>query len=255
VVLPLTFVYAFFDRACLACSWGTSRLNLKGQEKMNIFEKEIGIIGDAQVEHLKLSYEEFMQQAHDIRTRLGKQAYLLDGYLPYLFKSINVTLAYQAASDGFDAGGELNSLCLGVIRDGNKYKKHPFYEHAKEYIDAHPLEYQDINTKASLYCSMLAYDFLKVAAEQYFDVVKGNLIGTLNILDLRDLYVKICELLGSEEAMESLNLLFCQRFLIATTMDVFLQGMTNELLYSLDYRDRETSKQVFQLLLDGGELK
>jgi hypothetical protein len=41
-----------------------------------------------------------------------------------------------------------------------------------------------------------------------------------------------------------------QRFLIGKAMDIFLQGMTNQLLYSLTYRDRETSKQVFQLLLD-----
>ncbi len=50
--------------------------------------------------------------------------------------------------------------------------------------------------------------------------------------------------------MEHLNLLFCQQFLIVKTMDIFLQGMTNQLLYSLTCRDRETSKQVFQLLLD-----
>lgn len=52
--------------------------------------------------------------------------------------------------------------------------------------------------------------------------------------------------------MENLNILYCQRFLIANAMDIFLQGMTNQLLYSLTYRDRETSKQVFQLLLDEG---
>jgi len=31
----------------------------------------------------------------------------------------------------------------------------------------------------------------------------------------------------------------------------FLQGMTNDLLYSLACRDAETSRQVFQLVLDG----
>jgi len=50
--------------------------------------------------------------------------------------------------------------------------------------------------------------------------------------------------------MEHLNLLFCQRFLIAKATDIFLQGMTNQLLHSLTCRDRETLKQVLQLLLD-----
>ena len=50
--------------------------------------------------------------------------------------------------------------------------------------------------------------------------------------------------------MEQLNLPFCQRFLNIKAMDIFLLGMTNQLLYSLTYRDRETWSQVFQLLLD-----
>jgi hypothetical protein len=50
--------------------------------------------------------------------------------------------------------------------------------------------------------------------------------------------------------MEHLNLLFCQRFLIVKAMDIFLQKMANRLLHSLTWRDRETLKQVLQLLLD-----
>lgn len=51
--------------------------------------------------------------------------------------------------------------------------------------------------------------------------------------------------------MERLNLLFRQRFLIVTAMQVYLQSMTNQLMYALTTRDRETQKQVFQIILDG----
>jgi hypothetical protein len=40
-------------------------------EKMNIFKNESEILGGATVEHLKHSFEEFFQQAVEIRTRLG----------------------------------------------------------------------------------------------------------------------------------------------------------------------------------------
>ena len=63
-------------------------------------------------------------------------------------------------------------------------------------------------------------------------------------------YYRICEAIGGEKEMEHLNLLFCQQFLITKVMDIFHQGMTNQILYLLTYRDRETSKLVFQLLLD-----
>jgi hypothetical protein len=92
---------------------------------------------------------------------------------------------------------------------------------------------------------------MKTTAEEFFIKVKNESIAVLDICDLRELYSKICDLLGGEEAMERLNLLFRRRFLIADTMAIFHQAMTNQLLYSLTYRDRETSKQIFQLLLDG----
>ena len=84
--MPPAFAYAF-------CIWGTFRLNLKGREKMNIFENESGISGSASVEHLKRSFEEFLQQSVEIRTRLGKQGYLLDKYLSYLFEATNIKAA------------------------------------------------------------------------------------------------------------------------------------------------------------------
>jgi hypothetical protein len=213
-------------------------------------ENENGIIGDAPIEHLNHSFEELIGQSCEIRTKLGNQAYLLDKYLSYLFESTNRTQVYVAASDGFDTAGELNGLCYSVIRDDPKYKDHPFYEQVKAYIDAHPLKHQEPHTKVPIYCSALAGDFLKYSAEKYFDKIKSDSVSVLDICNLCDLYDKICGLLGSEETMENLNLLFQQRFLITTAMAAFLQGMTNQLLYSLTYRDRESSKQIFQLILD-----
>ena len=104
-----------------------------------------------------------------------------------------------------------------------------------------------------MYCSLLNREFMEFAAKQFYSKVEDESISALDICDLHELYAQICSSLGNEEAMEKLNLLFRQRFLIADTMTIFLQAMTNQLLYSLSYRDRETSKQVFQLLLDGGE--
>lgn len=217
---------------------------------MNIFENETGIIGDASIEHLQRSFEELLQQAREIRVMLGKQGYLLDKYLSYLFESSNETLAYEAACEGFEVAGELNRLFLELIQNNCQYTDHAFYEQAKAYIEAHPLAHQEPHTKLSLYYCALDGSFLKFAYKQYFDRVVVNSHAVLDVCDLQSLYSKICDLLGSEDAMVNLNLLFRQRFLITTAMAAFLQGTTNQLMYSLTYRDRETSKQVFQLLLD-----
>ena len=49
--------------------------------------------------------------------------------------------------------------------------------------------------------------------------------------------------------MEELNRKL-RRFQVVSLRDAFLQGYTNDLLYQLTWRDPESSKQIFQLLLD-----
>lgn len=50
--------------------------------------------------------------------------------------------------------------------------------------------------------------------------------------------------------MEELNKQLQQRFLIVPVALSFAQGLTYDLLYKLTARDPETSRQMFQLLLD-----
>jgi hypothetical protein len=218
---------------------------------MNMFNEVEGILGYAQTEHLNQALNKFFGQAREIRTRLGGQAYLLDKYLSFLFETVNQRLAHDAASDGFETAGELIGICAGIVRDEPMHTDHWFYTQAREYIESHPLTFQEPHTQVSMYCTLLNDNFMKLAIEQYVTEVKTATRAVLDICDLRELYDQICGLLGSEELMERLNMLFRQRFLIADTMTAFLQGMTNQLLYWLTYRDRETSRQIFQLLPDG----
>jgi len=57
-------------------------------------------------------------------------------------------------------------------------------------------------------------------------------------------------LIVDENLMEQLNLALKERFFIVPVIAGFMQGLANDLLYSLTYRDSETSKQIFQLIMD-----
>jgi hypothetical protein len=217
---------------------------------MNIFENESGILGSYSVDGLNRSFKEFLGQAVKIRMQLGSQSYLLDQYLSNLFEAASEVLAYEAATKGFEAVSTINSLCSEILRGDAKNNDHPLYEQVKSFIDAHPMRYQVHFTRLSLSSLMLSCDLLKPLCKQYYMEIAANVNASVDTLELKSLYLKIYESLDSEKEMELLNLLFSQRFLIAKAMDVFLQEMTNQLLYSLTYRDRETSKQVFQLLFD-----
>ena len=50
--------------------------------------------------------------------------------------------------------------------------------------------------------------------------------------------------------MVALNSVIIDRFVISSTLNLFLQAITNEYLYCLLHRDPETSKRVFQRIVE-----
>lgn len=217
---------------------------------MNAFNSMEGILGDTRIQHLKRAFAEFLDQSRLIRDKLGRQAYLFDQYLSFLLEAANCTLAYDAAGRGFDGESPMFTMCLEILRHKPKDTENPVYDIMKAYIDANPLPYQEDGTKRAIYCAMLSGELLENAVKLFKEELTDRFREVVDIVDLRDLYRKICAILGSEDEMEKLHLLFRQRFLIATPVAIFMQGAANQLIYSLLHRDRETSRQVFQLILE-----
>jgi len=167
-----------------------------------------------------------------------------------LLEGVNATLVHSAAEDGFAASTELRHLCLAVMDGKMDSAGHPLYEKFQAYIIGHPLPYQERVTRLNLYCIALAGDYLEYVAGKYCQEQKEILQKTLDIVHLRDLYRKVSTVLGGEDALEQINLLLRQRFLIVTPIDCFLQGLTNDLLYTLTSRDMETGRLAVQLWLE-----
>jgi hypothetical protein len=214
------------------------------------FEKEEDFIGDVSIKNVRCSIEELFVRASNIRKQLGKQAYLLDRYLSYLMESANKTLAYESSSEGFDRFSELRGMCRDIIRGEKTNTDRPFFEQAEDFIGTNPLGCLEVQTKISLYAAMLSGYYLESMATKFYRGQQSGLMDVLDIIDFRQLYSKICELLGSEEEMKHIVQLFRKCFLLATPMACYLQGMANGLLYEFTIRDRESSKLMFQLLLD-----
>lgn len=218
---------------------------------MNIYYDYEGILGNSQQARLRNTLEDIFELARAIRKQLGKQGYLLDKYLHDLLTAINSTLAYEAADSGFQLTGKLLRFCNKLTRGEPVEKEHPLYEPVKEYIDDHPLPYQENTTKVNLYCIGLADAFLGYAIPAFIHDGKDAIRREVDIVALHDRYRKISSILGNEDQMEKLNLLIHQRFQVTTAMAGFLQGVTNSLLYALIERDVETGKTGLQLWLDG----
>ncbi|HCA28216.1 MAG TPA: hypothetical protein DEP23_00820 [Ruminococcaceae bacterium] len=218
---------------------------------MNFFNDFTSITGDAQSSYSNETLTEFFEQAELIREKAGKRAYLLDKYLSILLTAINTKLAQDAASDGFDTAGQLIGVCASVVRGEPEKADHWFFKKAKEYIELNPLDFQEKHTQVNLYFVLLFINFMNEAVSSYIDNLEYECRAVMDVCDLKDLFDGICSVLGEEEPMEKLNCLFRQQFLLVNAMTTFWQGASNQLTYCLAFRDRETSKQIFQLLPEG----
>ncbi|MBZ0098597.1 MAG: hypothetical protein K8F30_05910, partial [Taibaiella sp.] len=159
------------------------------------------------------------------------------------------TLAYEAASEGFETASQLQELCFDVMDGSNVHKEHPFYQTVKKSFDGRADPHQEKFTAMSLHCVYLADTFLEHATKLFLEEQDEKLNSVLDDVKLCELYKKISCLIG-EELMEKLNLILKQRFFIVSAVASFIQGLTNDLLLCLTERDDETNKQIFQLLMD-----
>lgn len=215
---------------------------------MDNFKAEL--IGSLKPENMRRSFEAFFMQAKDIRQQLSEEKALLDRYLSCLLESASHAFADTASEDGSEAARMLGFLCADIVLEKGKYKRHPFYQRAKSYIESHPINCEDTSTKSTLYTIALTHDYLEAECEKLLKAQDEWTARTLTHTDLNALYRQICDVIGNEAGMKNLDRLFRERFLIATSLECFLQGMSSTLMYVLTKKDSETSKQVFQFLLD-----
>lgn len=123
-------------------------------------------------------------------------------------------------------------------------KRTPFFGTVISLIWARPQNNPELPTIAARKCKP-ALD--RVAGTRFILEEQNNfLFETGDIVYLRQLYDEICRLAG-ESLMGELNR---RRFLIVSKVPAFAQRFTDDLISKLNWRARETSKQISQLLLD-----
>jgi hypothetical protein len=158
---------------------------------------------------------------------------------------------YTRTSSGLSAAGQLSGICFGEVTGKPQNTDHPFYVKVRDFIRTHPLDISNPQTRANIYYALISSKFTNSAAEQYFDRICDDAYSVLKTGELQVLYDKITAYLGSDMPMKKLDRLFRERFLITTTVSIFLQEMSTQLMYTLNSFDNETGKYIFQILLDG----
>lgn len=76
---------------------------------------------------------------------------------------------------------------------------------------------------------------------------RNRIGGELDVPAFQELYQRITDEVG-KDVTEKLNLHLKRRFMIAPCLNMFLQGITCDLLLALITEDLETNRRVFQFI-------
>lgn len=218
---------------------------------MNIFKHRDSFYGCPNGGAYTDSLLSLFKLAKDIRLRLGKQGYLLDSYLSLFFEGISTDIPTDATLQVLEMGGEIQRLLYQVIDGVESEKQHPLYQRIREVYEQQQdsLLYQERHTNFCLLLFSLADEIMGYYTSLLVEEHERNSTGIDDMVRFTELYDQISRLVG-ESYMEELNKQLQRRFLIVPLALSFAQGLTYDLLCKLTSRDPETSRQMFQLLLD-----
>ncbi len=142
----------------------------------------------------------------------------------------------------FDA---LLGLCTAAL-DG-KEESHPFFEQVKASIEARPFTFQERSTRVSLYCILLADEYLETALTEYCQKYLQSIDREFDRVEARHLFFQLSALAGWHK-MRRLHELFARSYIFADPVTAFVQGYTDGLMDFLAEQDAETRQYCFELV-------
>lgn len=218
---------------------------------MNIFRNMDAFYGDAQTGTGDPLCSIF-RLAGQIRRQLGSKGYLLDSYLDLVLRGLDMGVTAEAVEDGTEASYRFQLKLLSHIVDGTEPKTpDPLFDYARTIYEQHPeiRSFQEHRTRLYLLMALSEGKLLEHALSQFLAGQEHYRIGSGDIVSLNELHDKIT-CLADDALLEKLDQQLRRRLQVVSMASAFIQGYANDLLYQLTWRDPETSKQIFQLLLD-----
>ena len=217
---------------------------------MNIFKETGYFIGTMELEQ-ENSFSSLFHLAKQIRMKLGRQGYLLDHYLSIFFDAVYQLRPQDALDDASEAAGPYRKICESVLDTSERMKGEPLYDKTLAAIISRLqiISHNEPLTQMSLLYIVMADEFFSDAVKNFTRKQEMALYGILDSVRLREIYEQIAQITG-EPVMETLDLKLRQKFLITQQLKVFAQNFTYDVLGWLVFRDIESSKQMFQLILD-----
>lgn len=219
---------------------------LLSPQKSNIFREYAGFFGPSDMKKLCEDFLGWLPPAKEIRERLGEQGYLLDVYLGIVFEAFKTISTEDSAVKGNEDSQKL-WYQLPALLEGKKSDFKASDEKKQEIIRCQISSQDKLTRNSSILATQVTY-YMEDGLLHFFKSQKSA--ATIDIIEMHELYMEIGTLLNDYSTMARLNDELVKSFRIVTPTQAYLQGVADHLLVNLLYRDRESSRQIFQLLME-----
>ncbi len=216
-----------------------------------MFEDQELLYGNCHFDSIKKAMSNFWRVASDIREELRDKSYYLDEYLSIILGSIGSAYTSNVAFSGETIYTELLVVASSVCGSIVGRKSHELYNDIKKYIDDHPNNCLEIDTKSELYTSQFILDYVQDIVNSFKKELIDNSVN-YNMPDYAisvDRFNQIVNIIGKEKAAH-LESAIEDAFIISPVSLILVQSILTRLAEGLCLRDPQTSKQIFQLILD-----
>ncbi len=214
---------------------------------MNIFkDMEVLFIGPS-CEYITKYAHDFWKLSGGIRKDLGERGYYLDQYLSEVIEAL-------VRIDLVTVGEITNAVCWEVFADcyilcgtEEKKEKSEFFNISKGYIENHHTNFINRHLKVQFYTGNILINHLDIFTEKVKHIYVKNVLSGIDYPESNQMYKKISNIIG-EERMENE---MCETFAFGPIMVSAAQQIVIRELEMLCYVDPESSKKLYQFMLEG----
>ena len=216
---------------------------------MNILKNMNALFTGPSCEYITRYVNDFWKLAGELRADLGENGYYLDQYLSKIFEVLS-RLDLGTASE------MANNMCWSVQGDcyilcgtEEKKDKSEFFDLVEDYINKHSTKFSDRHAKVQFYTGNILIEHLNIFTEKVKLIYRKNVLSEIDYPVSDDMYEKIPGIIG-ERRMERLNDQICEAFVFGPIMMSAAQQIVSQGIIMLCHRDPESSKLIYQLMLE-----
>lgn len=218
---------------------------------MNIFQNRDIFFGKSNFINIHSHMNEFWKLAKEIKAELGDQKYYLDGYMNIIFETL-------ADMDLGTASAIADNICSNVLGDcyvimgenaRKEKEKSKFFDIVQKYIEEHPVNFKENHTKSEFYAANIIIDNLELLHQEFKKRYKAEVLSSIDYPLASEYYKKITSIID-EEKMERFNDIIAESFIFGPIGISASQHFIVCAVGMLVYRDPESSKQLYQLMME-----